>query len=57
MYTRTWKVASPLTRETDYQLYEYACDEGNLAVGNILRGGRAADKEAVKQQERHIICV
>ena len=45
VYTRPWKVASPLTRETDYQLYEYACHEGNLAVGNILRGGRVAEKQ------------
>jgi len=45
VYTRPWKVASPLTRETDYQLYEYACHEGNLAVGNILRGGRATEKQ------------
>jgi len=49
VYTRPWKVASPLTRETDYQLYEYACQEGNLAVADILSGGRAADKEANKQ--------
>ena len=44
MYTRPWKVASPLTRDADYQIYEYACHEGNLAVGNILSGGRAAEK-------------
>jgi hypothetical protein len=24
-------------------LYEYACQEGNQAVENILRGGRAKD--------------
>jgi len=45
VYTRTWKVASPLTRDDDYKLYEYACNEGNLAVGNILRGGRASEKQ------------
>lgn len=45
VYTRPWKVASPLSRETDYQLYEYACQEGNFAVGNILSGGRAAEKQ------------
>jgi hypothetical protein len=42
-YTRPWKVAMPLTRDPNYQLLEYACQEGNHAVENVLRGGRAAD--------------
>jgi hypothetical protein len=45
VYTRPWKVAFPLTRDHDYRMYEYACHEGNQAVGNILRGARAAEKE------------
>ena len=43
-YTKPWKVAMPLTRDDGYKIYEYACHEGNEAVGNILRGGRAQDK-------------
>jgi len=43
-YTKPWKVAMPLTRDDSYKIYEYACHEGNEAVGNILRGGRAQDK-------------
>ena len=43
MYTKPWKVAIPLTRETNYQIYEYACQEGNHAVENVLSGGRALD--------------
>ncbi len=46
VYTRPWKVAIPLTRDPEYQLYEYACQEGNHAVETILGGGRAADKAA-----------
>jgi hypothetical protein len=42
-YTQPWKVAMPLTRDPNYQILEYACQEGNHAVENILRGGRAAD--------------
>jgi hypothetical protein len=42
-YTRPWTVSIPLTRDDDYRIFEYACHEGNQAVGNILRGGRAAD--------------
>jgi hypothetical protein len=44
VYTKPWKVAMPLTRDENYKIYEYACHEGNEAVGNILRGGRAAEK-------------
>ena len=41
MYSQAWKVAIPLHREENYQIYEYACHEGNEAVSLILRGGRA----------------
>jgi hypothetical protein len=42
-YTQPWKVAMPLTRDPKYQILEYACQEGNHAVENILRAGRAGD--------------
>jgi hypothetical protein len=45
IYTRPWKVSFPLTRDDAYRIFEYACHEGNHAVGNILRGGRTADQE------------
>ena len=45
VYTRPWKVSIPLTRDPDYRIYEYACHEGNEAVFNILRGGRAQDSK------------
>jgi hypothetical protein len=44
IYTAPWKVAMPLTRNPGYLIYEYACHEGNLAMGDILRGGRAQEK-------------
>jgi len=44
IYNASWKVAMPLTRNPGYLIYEYACHEGNLAMGDILRGGRAQDK-------------
>jgi hypothetical protein len=34
----------PLHREPDYQLFEYACHEGNRAVPNTLSAGRAQDR-------------
>ncbi len=44
VYTKPWKVSIPLTRDPDYRIYEYACHEGNEAVANILRGGRALEQ-------------
>ena len=46
VYTRPWTVAIPLTQDPGYQIYEYACQEGNQSVGNILSGGRARDAAA-----------
>ena len=46
IYTRPWKVAMPLSRDDDYQIYEYACHEGNRAVELILGGARAEEKAA-----------
>jgi hypothetical protein len=43
VYTKPWKVAIPLNRDPTYKIFEYACHEGNTAVENILRGGRAID--------------
>ena len=43
-YERPWKVSIPLVRDPEYKIYEYACQEGNLAVENVLKGGRANDK-------------
>ena len=39
VYTRPWTVAFPLNRDDHYQLFEYACHEGNHALENMLRLG------------------
>ena len=39
VYTRPWTVAFPLNRDDNYQLFEYACHEGNHALENMLRLG------------------
>jgi len=44
VFTAPWRVAMPLHREPDYQIFEYACHEGNLAIPNTLSAGRARDK-------------
>ena len=48
VYTKPWTVEMPLTRDSKYQMFEYACQEGNYATPNILAGGRAAEREAAK---------
>ena len=45
IYTRPWKLAIPLERDDEYQLFEYACHEGNHAVENVLRAGRVTERE------------
>jgi len=48
MYARPWTVAIPLERQDGYVIYEYACHEGNHAVEDVLRGGRAQEREKVR---------
>jgi hypothetical protein len=48
VYTGAWTVEIPLTRDSKYRMFEYACQEGNYATPNILAGGRAAEREAAK---------
>ena len=44
-YTQPWTASIPLVRDDSYQMFEYACHEGNKAVEDILRGGRARDQK------------
>ena len=45
VYSKPWTVALPLNHDPDYQIYEYACHEGNYAIPNELSGGRAQDSK------------
>jgi len=42
-FTRPWTVVLPMTK-SDERLYEYACQEGNYALPDILRGARYEEK-------------
>jgi hypothetical protein len=44
-WTRPW-TGEMTWPATDQHIYEYACHEGNYALGDILRGARLRDKEA-----------
>ncbi len=43
-WTAPWKVSFPLKRDPEYQIFEYACHEGNHAMRNILSGSRADEQ-------------
>jgi hypothetical protein len=38
----------PLTKDDQYQMYEYACHEGNTAVRAIMGGARAQERASQK---------
>ena len=50
-WTRPWtaEYAWPLTNE---RIYEYACHEGNYALGNILRGARLKETDEAKKSKQ-----
>jgi hypothetical protein len=50
-WTRPWtaEYAWPLTNE---KIYEYACHEGNYALGNILRGARLKEADEAKKSKQ-----
>jgi hypothetical protein len=48
-WTRPW-TGEYTWPATDEKLYEYACHEGNYALGNILRGARLKEAEDAKKK-------
>jgi hypothetical protein len=44
VYSRPWTVSIPLTRDSGYQIFEYACHEGNYAMPAMLKGARLEEK-------------
>ncbi len=47
-YTKPWTAVRSMPRLNDYQIYEYACHEGNYAMTNALSGARAEERKAAK---------
>ncbi len=45
VYTQPWTLELPLKRDMSYDLYEYACHEGNRAVTGILGGARHEERQ------------
>ena len=51
-YTRPWKVAMPINRDSRYRMFEYACHEGNYGLPNTLKGARAEERGAAEPEQR-----
>jgi hypothetical protein len=51
-FTRPFKVGFPLTQESGYQNFEYACHEGNYAMFDSLSGARAVEKRAAEAAQK-----
>ena len=50
VWTASWGGEYPWPA-TEEKVYEYACHEGNYALGNIMRGARLLEAEAISQFE------
>jgi hypothetical protein len=48
-YTRPWTVAFDLDSREGYEIYEYACHEGNLGLANMLSAARAEERAAAQR--------
>ena len=44
-FTRPFKVAFNLDSKPEYEIYEYACHEGNYGLANMLSAARADEKK------------
>ena len=48
-WTRPWTFRLPWERDETYQLFEFACHEANISIGNALRGDRLLEKRAAEK--------
>jgi len=51
-YTRPWTAAFDLDSKDGYEIYEYACHEGNLGLANMLSAARAEERAAAQAPKR-----
>jgi hypothetical protein len=52
VFTRPWTVSIPLSRDESYQIFEYACHEGNRAIEHVLSAARAAERVATEAAKK-----
>ncbi len=49
-WTQPWTILIVLKRNEHYQLFEYACHEGNIAMTDILSGAHSGEPKESKEQ-------
>jgi hypothetical protein len=47
-WTRPWTFMLPWERDDTYTVYEFACHEANISIGNALRGERLLEQKAAE---------
>jgi hypothetical protein len=48
-WVRPWTFMIPWEKDPTYTVFEYACHEANIAIGNSLRGERELEREAIQK--------
>jgi hypothetical protein len=48
VFTAPWTARIAWTRADDYQMFEYACHEGNVSIRNNINATRAQRREAAE---------
>jgi hypothetical protein len=51
-FTGPWTMRLTITKQAGYQIYEYACHEGNMAMRNALSAERAYEKAAAEAKAK-----
>ena len=51
-FTKPWTMRLTITRQPDYQIYEYGCHEGNVAMRNALSAERAYEKAVAEAKAK-----
>ena len=47
-WAQPWTMRMTITQQPDYEIYEYSCHEGNIALRHTLMGERAYEKAAAE---------
>jgi hypothetical protein len=50
-WTKPWSAIVPLSH-IEGPMFEYACNEGNNGIVNILAGARATERASAKDQQK-----
>jgi hypothetical protein len=52
IWERSWTYSFPMTQDDKYLIVEYACEEGNYGMANLLSAGRAGENKAIRAQSK-----